>query len=299
MPDRATLVAFVAFGLIGGINFVAVRFSNRELAPMFGAGLRFTVAAAILVTVVAVRRVPVPRERALLGVILYGLLNFAASYGLAYWALTALPAAIGAVIFTATPLFTLFLASLHRIERFRARGLVGSLITLAGIVVLANPTGADHLPWLSLLAMVAASVAAAEAGVVLKLLPSANPIATNAVGMAIGGTLLLAFSSLIGDSWSLPTRTDTWVAVSYLAVVGSVGLFGLFLFVLRRWSATSTSYMAAPIPVVAVMVGSLLASEPTTLPMVAGGAIVLAGVYVGALTGTRSEVARKARASER
>jgi drug/metabolite transporter (DMT)-like permease len=291
MPDRATLVAFATFVLIGGFNFVAVRFSNRELAPMFGAGVRFTIAALILLAVVALRRLPVARGRALKAAVLYGLLNFTAAYGLAYWALTTLPAGIGAVVFAATPLFTVFLAPLHGIERFRVRGLVGSLITLVGIVILANPTGADRLPWLALLAMLGSAAAAAEAGVVLKLLPSAHPISTNALAMAIGGPLLLVVSGLIGESWALPTEAETWVAVSYLAVIGSVGLFGLFLFVLRRWSATGTSYATAIIPVITVIVGSLLASEPITVAMVIGGAIVLVGVYIGALAGKAKDAA--------
>jgi drug/metabolite transporter (DMT)-like permease len=291
MPDRATLVAFATFVLIGGFNFVAVRFSNRELAPMFGAGVRFTIAALILLAVVALRRLPVARGRALKAAVLYGLLNFTAAYGLAYWALTTLPAGIGAVVFAATPLFTVFLAPLHGIERFRVRGLVGSLITLVGIVILANPTGADRLPWLALLAMLGSAAAAAEAGVVLKLLPSAHPISTNALAMAIGGPLLLVVSGLIGETWALPTEAETWVAVSYLAVIGSVGLFGLFLFVLRRWSATGTSYATAIIPVITVIVGSLLASEPITVAMVIGGAIVLVGVYIGALAGKAKDAA--------
>jgi drug/metabolite transporter (DMT)-like permease len=291
MPDRATLVAFATFVLIGGFNFVAVRFSNRELAPMFGAGVRFTIAALILLAVVALRRLPVARGRALKAAVLYGLLNFTAAYGLAYWALTTLPAGIGAVVFAATPLFTVFLAPLHGIERFRVRGLVGSLITLVGIVILANPTGADRLPWLALLAMLGSAAAAAEAGVVLKLLPSAHPISTNALAMAIGGPLLLVVSGLIGESWALPAEPETWVAVSYLAVIGSVGLFGLFLFVLRRWSATGTSYATAIIPVITVIVGSLLASEPITVAMVIGGAIVLVGVYIGALAGKAKDAA--------
>lgn len=294
MPDRATLFAFGTFVLIGGFNFVAVRFSNRELAPMLGAGVRFTVAALILLAVVALRRLPMARGKALKAAVLYGLLNFTAAYGLAYWALTTLPAGIGAVLFAATPLFTVFLAPLHGIEQFRVRGLVGSLITLVGIVILANPTGADRLPWLSLLAMLGSAAAAAEAGVVLKLLPSAHPISTNAVAMAIGGPLLLGASGLIGESWGLPAKTETWVAVSYLAVIGSVGLFGLFLFVLRRWSATGTSYATALIPVITVIVGSLLASEAITLPMVVGGVIVLVGVYIGALAGTPEEPATAA-----
>lgn len=291
MPDRATLVAFGAFVFIGGFNFVAVRFSNRELEPMFGAGVRFTTAAVILLAVVALRRLPMARGRALWAAVLYGLLNFTAAYGLAYWALTTLPAGIGAVLFASTPLFTVFLAPIHRIEPFRLRGLVGSLITLVGIVILANPTGADRLPWLSLLAMLGSAAAAAEAGVVLKLLPSANPVSTNAIAMAIGGPLLLGASGLVGETWALPAETETWVAVSYLAVIGSVGLFGLFLFVLRRWSATSTSYGAALIPVVTVIVGSLLASEAITVSIIVGGAIVLIGVYLGALTGSQPKVA--------
>jgi drug/metabolite transporter (DMT)-like permease len=109
--------------------------------------------------------------------------------------------------------------------------------------------------------------------------------------MAIGGPLLLGASGLIGESWALPSETETWVAVSYLAVIGSVGLFGLFLFVLRRWSASGTSYATALIPVVTVIVGSLLASEVITLTMVIGGAIVLVGVYIGALAGTPEEPA--------
>lgn len=294
MPDRATLFAFGTFVFIGGFNFVAVRFSNRELAPMLGAGVRFTVAALILLSIVALRRLPMARGKALKAAVLYGLLNFTAAYGLAYWALTTLPAGIGAVLFAATPLFTVFLAPLHGIEKFRVRGLVGSLITLVGIVILANPTGADRLPWLSLLAMLGSAAAAAEAGVVLKLLPSAHPISTNAVAMAIGGPLLLGASGLIGESWGLPAKTETWVAVSYLAVIGSVGLFGLFLFVLRRWSATGTSYATALIPVITVIVGSLLASEAITLPMVVGGVIVLVGVYIGALAGTPEEPATAA-----
>ena len=291
MPDRATLVAFGAFVLIGGFNFVAVRFSNRELAPMVGAGVRFTSAALIFLAVVALRRIPLARGRALWAAVLYGLLNFLAAYGLAYWALTTLPAAIGAVVFAATPLFTVFLAPLHRIEPFRGRGLVGSLITLVGIVVLANPTGVNRLPWLPLLAMLGSAASAAEAGVVLKLLPSAHPVATNAIAMAIGGPLLLITSRLVGESWVVPAESTTLVAVSYLAVIGSVGLFGSYLFVLRRWSATSTSYATALIPVVTVIVGSLLASEAITLSIVVGGAIVLVGVYVGALTGTPEETA--------
>ncbi len=54
-PDRLALGAFAGAVLSGGSNFVAVRFSNRELDPLWGAGLRFALAAAIFGVLSAVR----------------------------------------------------------------------------------------------------------------------------------------------------------------------------------------------------------------------------------------------------
>lgn len=166
----------------------------------------------------------------------------------------------------------------------------GSVITLIGIVILANPAASDRLPLLPLLAMLGSAAAAAEAGVVLKKFPAGNALSTNAVAMGIGGVMLLTISLVANEKWVVPVRTSTWVAVSYLALIGSVGLFGLFLFVLRRWSASSTSYTAALIPLVSVVAGNFIASEPITLTGVVGGAVVLIGVYVGALAGQETDL---------
>ena len=46
--DRATLAAFVTGSVLAGGNGVAIRFSNRELDPLWGAGLRFVIAALLM-----------------------------------------------------------------------------------------------------------------------------------------------------------------------------------------------------------------------------------------------------------
>ncbi len=106
---------------------------------------------------------------------------------------------------------------------------------------------------------------------------------TNGLAMAIGTPPLFAISALAGETWSVPGRSSTWWALGYLVLLGSVGLFALFLFVLRRWTASGTSYQFVLIPVVAVLVGTLLAREPVSGVVLVGGLIVVAGVYVGAL----------------
>ena len=48
--DRATLAAFLGTVVLAGLNFVAVRFSNRELPPFEGAALRFRISLVWFVT---------------------------------------------------------------------------------------------------------------------------------------------------------------------------------------------------------------------------------------------------------
>src|SRR5256886_9352262 len=83
-PDSRILAAFTAMVLIGGTNFVAVRLSDRGLAPLYGAGLRFLGAAVLLYMFLIVRRIALPTREQLKGTLLYGALGFAASYAFAY-----------------------------------------------------------------------------------------------------------------------------------------------------------------------------------------------------------------------
>src|SRR5688500_11764641 len=97
-PDRLVLGAFAGAALIGGSNVVGIRFSNRELDPLWGAGLRFALAAAVFGLLFAALRLLLPRGRALALVSTYGVLSFGAAYGCLYWALQDVPAGIGAVV---------------------------------------------------------------------------------------------------------------------------------------------------------------------------------------------------------
>ena len=282
LPDRLTLTAFSAAVLIGGVNFVAVRYSNRELEPLFGAGIRFGSAALLFLGYTVVRRVGLPRGRHLAVAAGYGVLSFTITYAAAYWALQELSAGVAAVVFGATPLVTILLAAAHRLERMTRRGLIGALIAVAGIVVLANPGGAS-VPWLRFGAVLVASVAAAEATILVKMVPPTHQVATNAAAMTIGAMLLLILSALSGEAWIVPQDQATWVALPYLVVLGSVGLFALILFTLGRWTASAVAYMTPLFPVVAMIAGAVIAGEEITGSGVIGGLIVIAGVYVGVL----------------
>ena len=285
-PDRLALGAFVGAVVIGGSNFVGVRFSNRELDPLWGAGLRFGLAAVVFGILCAALRLELPRGRVLGLVVAYGLLGFAGTYGCLYWALQDVPAGIGAVVMAVGPLLTLLLAVLHGLERFRLRALAGALVAIAGSVLIFFQPSEIAFGWGSLLLLALAALAASEAVVVSKRAGRQHPVAMNFVAMSVGAAALLVVAAAAGETLALPRETDTQLALVYL-VAATVGLFLCVLIVIQRWTASRTAYVFVLMPVVAVVLGALVADEPITLTTILGGAVVGAGVYLGALAAPR------------
>lgn len=282
-PDAKTLGAFALIVVLAGINFLAVRVSNQDLAPFWGAALRFGLASSLFFAYAAIARVPFPRGRALVGSLLYGVLSFGLAYALLYWALVDVGPGLASVLMALVPLLTFGLASAQGVERFQMRGLAGALLALAGIALIFRERVQVDAPVLALLAVVGAAAAAAETNVILKRMPRPHPVASNAIAMLTGALLLLAASAAYGEPWRVPTEGGTLLAVGYLATLGSMVVFLLYLYVLARWTPSATSYQFVLSPLVAVPLGALLAGESVTWGFVAGGALVLAGVYVGAL----------------
>jgi drug/metabolite transporter (DMT)-like permease len=291
-PAPLTLAGFFAVALIGGSNVVAVRLSNRELDPMWGAGLRFTAASILLLVIVAVARLGLPRGRALGGAVLYGLFNIFGFFSLAYFALQprGVSSALGGVMLGMVPLLTLILAIVQRLEPFRARSLIGAIIALAGVAVMLGAPSNRGVAPIYVLAMFAAAVCAAQASVVVKRVPPVHPIAMNAVAMTTSAPLLLAVSLIAGDSWKLPEERTTWLTLAYIIPIGSVALFAIFVYVLHKWTATGVSYQFVLFPIVAALVGAWIADEELSVSIGVGAALAIAGVYIGALSGARSSV---------
>jgi drug/metabolite transporter (DMT)-like permease len=298
-PDLTTLIAFLFVVIIGGSNAVAVRFSNLELPPFWGAAVRFAGAALIFWVIVFVRRIEAPRGKSLVGAVIFGLLAVGFSYAFLYYGLLRVQAGLTMVVMAFTPLMTLFLAAAHGLEKFRWRGLAGALIALIGIVLGVTGSLSGEIPLLSLLAITAGALCLAEGNVVFKLIPKSHPVATNAVAVSTGAVFLTLLSLVVGEVWVLPEAGNALWAVLYLVIIGSGVLFYLYLFVLKRWTASATSYSFLLFPVSTIIIAALLAGEAVSLSFIIGGLMVMAGVWLGAFSKPKPKVeARDVPASE-
>jgi drug/metabolite transporter (DMT)-like permease len=281
--EPAVLAAFLVGSVFAGGNGIGIRFSNRELDPLWGAGIRFSLAALLFLGLMVVLRLGFPRGRALVGSLLFGLLQFGATYALAYYALVELHAGFGQILLALVPLMTLLLAVAQGQERLRLAAIAGSVLALGGVVLMSQAPLRESLPLLSVLAALGSALCFAQAAVLVRRIPRVHPVTMSAVGMSAGAVALVAASVLAGETLGLPERGETWGAVGYLVTFGSMGVFLLYLFVLRHWAASRAAYSFVLIPIVTVALSAWLDDEPVGVELVLGGALVLAGVYVGAL----------------
>lgn len=285
--DNLTYAAFAGMVIFGGLNAIGVRYVVAELPPFWGATIRFAPASLLLFLLVLQQRLPLPRGRALLGAVIFGVLNFGLAFAFAFWGLQYVPPGLAMVILALSPLLTLLFAILHRQEKFQWRVLLGGLLSLGGIAVIFAQQFSLEVSLIPLIAIVLNAVCFAEANVLIKGFPKSHPVTTNAIGMAAGTVILFVASLLWQEPRPLPTTTATWLALAYLILIGSCVVFILALYVLNRWTASATAYGFVLLPFVTVLASALMGQEQISPTLLLGGGFLLLGVYIGALRKTK------------
>lgn len=281
--DSKSLIAFVFVVFLGGSNSVAIRFSNLELAPFWGAFLRLMPAALIYWAIFFGRKMSMPTFKDSAVIAVNGFISTGVGFALLYWGLQTVPVSLATVVISTGPLFTLILAVLHRLEKFRFQSLIGGLIAFTGLAIAINaqPGGRELIP--GIIALLVGALIGAEGNIIFKIYSlNSGPVIINALSL-FAGALFLGIASLFAqEAWGLPSTLAGWTALTYLIIFGSVLMFYLFVYVLTRWTASAASYSILLFPLSATVLAALLANETVTIPFILGGLIVLVGVWVGA-----------------
>ncbi|MGH8951056.1 MAG: DMT family transporter [Acidimicrobiia bacterium] len=280
---RGTLVAFLVGAVLSSGNPIAVKFSNIELDPFWGATLRFTFAAGLMLVVMALLQLSFPRGRALLGAVLYGVFNFGLAFACLFYALVELGAGFLQVLLAVIPLITLLLVVVQRLERLRVAAVVGAVLAFVGVLLMSQLAVESSISVTTILVAMAAAFCLAEGAVLVRIFPPDHPVSLNAVGMTVGASVLFIGSLLAGDEMVLPVLRETWLALAYMVVIGSGVVFILWVYVLKRWEASRAAYNFVLLPPITLFFSNLITGEEVGFELVLGAVFILFGVYIGAL----------------
>ena len=258
------------------------------------AAARLTVAVAILLPILWLRRVPVPRRAAEWRVIaVAGILLLGVNYALLFWGAQFIPSGLTAVLSAVTPAFALVFGHymLHD-EPFTWRAFVAIALGIAGVAIIFSDqlhiAGGEAL--LGCAAVTAGAACVAFAYVYVK---RRRPGRIRPEVMSLGQMLcavgpMLAFGAIREGSLASMNWTPSAVgALLYLAIAGSIVATWLNYWLLERISATALLSMGLVEPFIAVLLGAVFLGEMVTLRAAAGGVLVLCGIFMITATDLR------------
>jgi drug/metabolite transporter (DMT)-like permease len=163
---------------------------------------------------------------------------------------------------------------------------ISAVVAVVGVATIFAGQLGVGVPAAPLAAVFGAATVSAVGAVLLRRAGRHSPWTVNAIGAPIGAAMCLAASVALGEPRAIPSGLAEWWPVLYLAILGSLGAYVLFAYLVNRWSATNAAFIGVIVPVIALILGALIRHEIPPLISFAGAAIVIAAVVV-ALTRSR------------
>jgi drug/metabolite transporter (DMT)-like permease len=278
--------------VVWGSTYLAIRVMVEDVPPLLGAGVRFLLAGALLYAWVAARRPAAPvSRRELAGCALAGTLLMFGGNGLVTVAERDVPSGLAALLIASVPLWVIVLRALWRERPARATAL-GVVAGFAGVALLLAPGQRPEGVGLgaSLLVVLAAIFWASGSFAGSRLALPRDPLRSTALQMLCGGAVMTAVAVPAGEPWALhlgDISADSWLAFAFLVFIGSIVAFTAYAWLLRNVPISTVATYAYVNPVIAVVLGAVILSEPVSAAMLGGMAIVVASVaYTMRIEGT-------------
>jgi drug/metabolite transporter (DMT)-like permease len=285
---RKTIAAYsglAVLSVIWGMAFVAIKQADTELSPVNLALVRWLVASVpFLVLLPIIGRPKTKLERKDLPRLLVMAFANVVGYHISLnYAETTLSAGLSSLLIAFGPIFIAVLSYLLLSERVGRRVLFGLALAFLGTAVLS--AGSISLSDLS-----------SYGGIIEALITAFCYALFTVLGKPLvhkyGSAPTTIMAGLVGTAMLLPLMSGSffaqvsalsiygWTSVLYLSLLSTVFGYLMFYAMVSRGAVTKLSIQLYLIPVVSVVGGALLLSEPVTLSIIAGGSLMLVAVGI-------------------
>ena len=287
-PTWQILLAFAIIYLVWGSTFLAIRIGVHDVPPFLLAGIRFIAAGALLFGWTLIRGEASPSARQWGSIAILAILVFVIDYGLVFWAEQRVPSGITAVMMATIPAFTaLSEIIILRTQRLTLRLSAALIIGIFGVFVLTSRAlniGDISIDFTGAVALIIGAIGwSVASALTLKLPLPSSKVVNSAAQMLVGGIFLTITSAALGEFprfHPAEVPTAAWLALAYMAIVGSIIAFTAYIWLLHHESPTKVGTYAYVNPVVAVILGYFLADEPLGPRTLLGTLCVLISVIM-------------------
>jgi drug/metabolite transporter (DMT)-like permease len=284
-------LAFGAISLVWGSTYLAIAQAIETIPPLLMVGARSTIAGVLLLIGLRLTGREVGSARQWRAAALAGPLMFGGGQGLVAWAEQRIPSGSAAVLAALIPLMIALIESIRGERALGAQRIAALLLGFAGVLVMTAPlSGNGALDPVGVLVMLCSSLCWALGSVTTAgHKTEGNPLAIAGQQLVTGGVVLLAIGAMTeASSLELErVRAQSLAALAYLILFGSILSYGAYVWLLRNVRASLVATHAYINPVIALLLGAMLAGEQLSWRLAAATPLILVSIAVMARAGAR------------
>ena len=250
------------------------------------AGIRQLLGGICYVSFFLYKKMPLPKGKEWIPILVLSFLNFMISNGLSTLALQyKISAGLGAIIGAIFPLWLVVIGLFISKTKIPVMAIIGLILGFGGVCIIFY----DHLNEFRvskfqigiLLSVIATWTWAIATLYTKRQAIHFNPYFGLGLQMIISGIVLYSFSAATGRAVALTAIPwQSWAAIAYLVIFGSLIAFVCYLYALQNLPTEQASIYAYINPIVAVVLGSIVFDEKLTIYLAIGGLVTLLGVYL-------------------
>lgn len=278
------LIVWLILCLIWGTTWIFIKIGLADLPPITFAAARFVLAVAVLVPVIAIRKMPWPRtlsEWKLIGIT--GFLQFSVNYSTVFWAEQYITSGLAAVLQAMITVFGLLLAWIflpaERITGLKTFAVCLGVVGVAAIFI-EQLRIESFMAFAGCVAIVAGAYAAAQASILIKAKGSGlHPASLVCAQMLCGLPAIVIYAVVAeGDPTSANWSLRAIGSVLYLTLLGTIAAFWLYYWLLSRIESTKAMMISLVTPLIAVLIGAIFLDERLPPQTLFGGLLILASI---------------------
>ena len=280
------LILYAATVLIWGSTWFVITFQLGVVDPLLSIGYRFGIAGILILGFLAIKN-----RSSLLGlsrqahlyIALQGFLLFCLNYWLFYIGTGYLTSGLVAVIFSTLTMMNIINQALFFKIRVNKQVVLGAAMGLVGIIaVFWNEVSHLHLHDAVmtgiLFCIVASYVASLGNMSALRNSRAEIPVmVSNGYGMVYGAVFCIVIALALGKELRFDMSFDYIWSLAYLALLGSLAGFSLYLTLMKNIGADKAAYATVMFPIVALIISTFFEGYVWSVPALLGMALVVAG----------------------
>ncbi|MGZ3889709.1 MAG: EamA family transporter [Mucilaginibacter sp.] len=286
------VIAFTIVYLVWGSTYFFIRMAIHGMPPLLMGAMRFTTAGLLMLIWCIIKGEKIFIWRSLINSAIVGILLLGIGNGIVIWVEQTLPSAMVAILVSAAPIWFVLLDRQNWTVNFKSRSTItGLIIGFIGVILLFGEqlngilTGNDvSLKIFPMLLLIIGSISWSGGSLYAKHHPSEGSAAVNVAWQMIIAGLLFVPGSLLNHEFTglnlAQIPGQSWLALLYLILFGSIAAFSAYVWLLKVRSATQVSTYAYVNPVIAVILGVLFAGEHITLLQITGLVVILGSVLL-------------------